>query len=238
MPYTVQFIGMACFFRNGQERLVLMPNGTNSVPPHTARIAVAPTAIVHQENWGTDAVVQKGDFFLTKPCVISLEKADQTDAVHPLKVMNEPISLRSSSPGFTIDPSTAQTIARVAIRQGTLATFRYPGTDDTPDASLITQLDVSHNGNIHIMVRPQTGSNPVRTIELRPGTEIAIVNDSSDKQHDHFHIYQKLGGGPSALGETPGVPVGKYRRSQSHHRVFATLDPIVDGVRCPNTGCC
>ncbi|HWW61248.1 MAG TPA: hypothetical protein VN181_07770, partial [Thermoanaerobaculia bacterium] len=149
---------------------------------------------------------------------------------------HQPIRLPAVSPGFSIDPAAAQTIARIPIRQGTLTTFRYPGTDDVPEASLITQLDVGHDGNIHITVTPNAGA--VRTIELQAGSEIAIVNDSADKQHDHFHIYEKIGSGPSALGHTPDIEVGKFKRSKSKHRVFKKPNPIVDGVRCPNTGCC
>ena len=175
----------------------------------------------------------EGDFLLTEPCEIELETAVQGNPSQPLDAANhKPIALPA---GFQISADTAVTIGRVQIRQGVLQTFRYPGTDDTDDASIISELKVNHSGMINIRVKTPTA---VKTIKLDPGTEIAIVNDSADKGHDHFHIYEKLGHGGTALAPTPKTTVGMYQASTSKHRIFKDPNPIVDGVNCPNTGCC
>jgi hypothetical protein len=231
--YTVQFIGMMCFFKQPNARLVLLPDGTQMTPKHSARIAVDPKQVNGSSgNWPT-AAAKQGDFVLDQDFDIVIEGVDQNGTLDVSK--HDPVRLPA---GFAIDLTTARTIGRIAIRQGILQTFRYPGTNDTIEASTISQLDVPHTGVIRITATVRSNPSVVRTIELKAGTEIAIVNDSADTSHDHFHIYSQLGQGPTALGNTPDSEVGKFHRSQSQHKVFFKPDPIVDGVRCPNTGCC
>jgi hypothetical protein len=94
----------------------------------------------------------------------------------------------------------------------------------------------------------------VRTITLKPGTEIAVVNDldpvikeclALHGGMEHFSVYQRLGkAGAVNVGTTPPTPIGDdaFKVSTSEHRVFKhpinPVTPIVDGVKCPNTGCC
>jgi hypothetical protein len=230
--YTVQFVGLMCFFKQPNARIVLLPDGTQMTPKHSARIAVEKNSVLNKSGAWPAGPAAQGDFILDADFDIVIEQADQSGQF--VFSDHKPISLGAN---FAIDLNTAKTIGRIAIRQGTLQTFRYPGTNDTPEASTVSQLDVNHNGNIHITATSRQNPQVVRTIELQEGTEIAIVNDSADKEHDHFHIYEQLGHGPGPLGTTPNNPPG-FHRSQSHHKVFRKPDPIVDGVRCPNTGCC
>jgi hypothetical protein len=230
--YTVQFVGLMCFFKQPNARIVLLPDGTHMEPKHSARIAVDKSMVANKSGAWPAVPASKGDFLLDEDFDIVIEQADQPGQL--TLTDHKPISL---GPNFAIDLNTAKTIGRIAIRQGMLRTFRYPGTNDTPEASTISQLDVMHSANIHIRATGRKNPQIVRTIELKAGTEIAIVNDSADKDHDHFHIYEQLGHGPGPLGTTPNNPPG-FLRSQSQHRVFHKPDPIVDGVRCPNTGCC
>jgi hypothetical protein len=232
--YKVQFVGMVCFYKQNGAKLALLPDGTQAQPTHTARIVVDPKSVDHSSgDWpNTKGEIARGDFLLDHDFDISIEQADQDGPRDFSK--HRPVSLPS---GFNIDLTTAQTIGRIPVKQGTLQTFRYPGTNDTVDASTITELTVEHEGTIRITAKTRPGGDIVRTIDLKPGTEIAVVNDSSDKSHDHFHIYEQIGTG-APLGDTPPSETGIFHRSQSHHRVFLKPDPIVEGVRCPNTGCC
>ncbi|MGH7488044.1 MAG: hypothetical protein ACREMY_20960, partial [bacterium] len=141
--YTVQFVGLMCFYKEPNARLVLLPDGTQMQPAHSARIAVDPKQVVSSTgNWPTSNAKQ-GDFLLNQDFDISIEQADQNGNLDFSK--HKPIPLPS---GFAINLATAKTIGRVAIKQGTLRTFRYPGTNDTPEASTISQLDVQHDGTI------------------------------------------------------------------------------------------
>ena len=88
-------------------------------------------------------------------------------------------------------------------------------------------------------VTPRRGG-PVRTIVLKPGTEIAVVNDSMSlgRGQNHFHIYDKLNTARTrvSVGQVPPPTPPNIPGSPSRHPVFNRL---VDGNdSCPNTGCC
>jgi hypothetical protein len=240
--YKVLFIGLVCFLKQNASQIALMPDGSNTTPAHIAKIAVDPATILGFTNWGTDADVKKGDFRLTVPVNIDLQGAS---AASPSKLDDSKQKLVMLPKGFKITPSTAKTIAQVTIKNGTLKTSRWPGTDaDDPKASILTELTVPHSGTILVKVTPKSGGK-VRTILLKAGTEIAIVNDRrksntnkpATKGHEHFNLYAMLGGGAQIAQEAPPIPSG-IPRTTSSHRVFDDAVPIVDGVSCPNTGCC
>src|SRR5258706_5355707 len=171
MPYTVQFVGLVCFLRDNGGRIVLLPDGTspdNGVEPHDAAINVAPEAVEDPRGWLDAEPVQRGVFQLD-PCSISIEAAGISGTFDTSNHDGRLPELRRIDPSFMIDLATAQTIARLDLRQGTLQAYRIPG-----GTAVMSQLDVPHDGTIDIFVTPAEGS--ARTIRLRPGTEIAITN--------------------------------------------------------------
>lgn len=240
MSYTVDFVGMICFFKGAPGRLALLPDGTTATPKHAAKIAVDPKAVDSGNpptGWTNKAQVKKGDFVLREPCTVHLEGVEQAG---PLDTTGQDPHLprlphHVNSGTFAIDPATAKTVAQVPIARGVLTAFRYPGTDDDEKASIVSQLVVPHDGRIRITVTMKSGG--VRTITLKAGTEVAIVNDSGDKSADHFHIFEKLASGSVTLTHTPPSPL-HLAPLPTDHRIFKKPSPIVEGVRCPNTGCC
>lgn len=235
MPYKVQFVGLVCFLRERGGRRALLPDGRNpgdGIDPHYASIVVAPNAVDDAAGWNGDA--SNGTFRLP-PCAISIEGADVAGALeageHRLP------ELRAIDPNFEIDPETADTIAQLQLRQGTLKSFRVPGGD-----ALISQLDVPHDGSIQIAVTPKDGS-PQRTIRLAAGTEIAITNVAGDdiytaeaEPHGHFRIYERLSVRPVSLTTPTSTPAAPP--SQSQHVLFMRQTPIGLSHECSNTGCC
>jgi hypothetical protein len=241
MPYTVQFVGLVCFLRNNGGRKALLPDGRNpgdDIEPHDAAINVAPEAIEDAQGWPAPDASQPGVFRLD-PCSISIEGAEDAGSLDTSNHDGRLPELRGIDPSFTIDLATAQTIARLDIRQGTLRAFRIPG-----GTAVISQLDVPHDGSIGITVTPADGGSQ-RTIRLRPGTEIAITNmgrrgsrnSSIEEENGHFRIYEKLSARPVSLSGPVTVPVS-LSPSPSRHRFFGGIGPIDLSTSCSNTGCC
>lgn len=235
MPYKVQFVGLVCFLRERGGRRVLLPDGRNpgdGIDPHYAAIVVAPDSVETATGWNGDA--SDGTFRLP-PCSISIQAADIEGVLdagdHVLP------ELRAIDPNFEIDPQTADTIAQLQLRQGTLKSFRIPGGD-----ALISELAVPHDGSVQITVTPKDGSAE-RTIRVAAGTEIAVANMAGDdiytdeaEPHGHFRIYERLSVRPVSLttpNSTPGAPP-----SQSQHVLFMRQNPIGLSHDCSNTGCC
>jgi hypothetical protein len=238
MPYSVQFVGLACFFREQGARNVLLPDGRTppaGVEPHFASIVVASGAIDGSTGWDGDADAAGGVFRLP-PCSVLMTGADCDG---PLDTQQqEPFlpHLRQLAPDFEIDPAYAETIARVPIRCGVLTAYCIPGGD-----AVISQLDVPHDDAIVVVVKPDDGS-PERTISLKPSTEIVIANvarggyAAAEAENGHFRIYEKLSVRPVSLLEPevrPDIPP-----SPSRHVLFTRNAAIGLSMHCSNTGCC
>lgn len=238
MPYRVQFVGLVCFVAEEGGRKVFMPDGRNAsaegIESHYGSIIVDPRAVIGAENWPAGAA-GKGTFSLD-PCTIALEGADVPGVLDATAHDGLLPQLKRIAPAFVLDPAAAQTIARLDIRQGTLAAYKVPAGD-----ALISQLDVPHDGPIHVTVTPQDGS-AARTITLSPGTEIAVTNMAAggyDEVHDengHFRIYEKLSARPVRLSEP--TEVADVPPSPTGHVMFTRANPIGLSTSCSNTGCC
>jgi hypothetical protein len=239
MPYTVQFVGLVCFLREAGGRRVLLPDGRNpgvGIDPHHAAIVVSPGSVEAAAGWNGDAVAP-GRFRLP-PCFLSIHAADTDGTFDPSSHDGRLPELRAIDPNFEINPATAETIAQLRIRQGTLAAYRIPGGE-----ALISQLDVPHDGSIEITATPRDGST-ARTIRVAPGTEIAVVNVAGDdiytseaEPHDHFRIYERLSVRPVSLS-APSSFTTDAPRSPSRHMLFMRATPIGLSHQCSNTGCC
>jgi hypothetical protein len=217
---------------------VYLPDGRhpdNEVEPHYGSIVVAPIDIVSSEGWPAQEEVDRGTFYFN-PSTISIEGMESAGTVDDSLHDGLLPELRRLAPGFVLDPAAAQTIARLEIRQGTLQAFQVPlGT------AAMTQLEVPHDGSITISVTPDDGL-PVRTIQLHPGTEIAVANmarggyDAVVEENGHFQIYGKLSAQPIDLSEPPAV--ADLPPTPSEHALFRRANPIGLSTSCSNTGCC
>ncbi len=238
MPYTVQFVGLVCFLRDNGGRKVLLPDGRtpgDAIEPHDASIVVAPEAVDDARGWPEEAA-RRGEFALD-PCSISIDGADAAGVLDTSGHDDRLPELRRIDPAFVIDLATAQTIARLDIRQGTLRAYRIPG-----GTAVMSQLDVPHDGPIEISVTPANGGQQ-RMIRLRAGTEIALTNTGRsgyttiDEENGHFRIYEKLSARPVQLTQ-PVTVLGEVPPSPSRHPFFARIGPIGLSTSCSNTGCC
>ena len=247
MPYQVQFVGLVCFFREREARLALLPDGRTpdaGIAPHFGTIIVNPSEVLAKSGWDGVPGATDGNFPLDEPCQIllagattagNLDSAQQDRALPQLKQINSEIE---------IDPSRAQTIARVPILQGRLTAHRVPG-----GTALISQLDLSHDGPIEIVIKLDDGSAE-RKITLAPGTEIVIANmarggiyrepRAPNGAGKHFKIYELLGVNRVPLNEPGEVAVlnNEVTESTSTHVLFSRRGPISIYTDCSNTGCC
>lgn len=215
----------------------MLPDGENppsGIDPHHASIAVDPDAIREASGWDEES--RKAGMFRLPPCTISikgLEKGGRLDASG-----HEPHlpRLGQLDRNFHIDPATAQTIATIPIRQGTLTAYRVPtGT------AVMSQLDVPHDDDISIIVTPREG--PPRHIFVRAGTEIAITNTagdyrSGDDHEDHFRIYERLSSSREVRLTVPRDFSKDLPESPSEHFLFTEGISISLTEACSNTGCC
>ena len=241
MPYTVQFVGLVCFYRESGGRQALLPDGRNpgdGIEPHLASIEVAPKDVLEAVGWESNGETTHGRYLLP-PCSIEM---DGTDLEQPVRGALDTSrhdtfvpQLSAIDSRFEIDLDRAHTIARMRLRRGALAAYSIPG-----GAATISQLDVPHDDEINVKVIPRDGS-PERRLRLKPGTEVLIANMGQrgylTKTHDsHFKIYAKLSTGPVELHEPKDLPA--VPPSQSQHATFMRRSPISLTTDCTNTGCC
>jgi hypothetical protein len=238
MAYKVQFVGLVCFLRESGGRFVLLPDGRQPPPDvdaHVASLIVAPGAVEEAAGWNGDADVANGSFTLP-PCSLTLEGADVAGTLDTSAHDEKLPKLKQIDPNFAIDTSTAKTIAKLHVRQGILTAYTVPCGE-----AVMSQLEVPHDGSIHVSVTPDDGS-PERTIRFAAGTEIALTNTATggyaapDQQNNHFKIYEVLSSQPVSLTE-PAADAS-LEESPSSHVIFQEICPIGLNTGCSNTGCC
>jgi hypothetical protein len=240
MAYSVQFVGLVCFFREPGGQQALLPDGRNpgnGIEPHVGSIIIAHEAIEESSGWGELSGEGPVKFPLS-PCRIVLDGIETDGALDTSEHDGLLPQLCEIDPRFKIDPALARTVAKIRIRSGKMSARLIPG-----GFAGITQLDVDHEGPIRITVIPDDGS-PERTIVASPGTEIAITNMADGSLYDeppadepnHFKIYENLSVNPVTL--TPPTTTLPMPRSQSQHVLFRRNMPIGLYVSCINTGCC
>jgi hypothetical protein len=242
MPYQVQFVGLVCFYKDGRSRQALLPDGRepgHGIEPHAGSVEVDPKCVIEAAGWGVSKDTEHGRYLLP-PCSIVIEGAE-ADSSHSGDLDTSQHEgrlpmLSAIDRNFEIDPDRAETIARVRIQRGVLAAYRIPG-----GTASISQLQIPHDGEIHIRVLPRDDS-PERRLLLKPGTEVVIANMgrsgylTNSPHNSHFRIYEKLSTQPVTLHEPeilPDVPP-----SLSQHVTFQRHAPISLSSDCTNTGCC
>jgi hypothetical protein len=241
MPYTVQFVGLVCFYREPGGRQALLPDGrqpAGGIEPHVASIEVAPEDVLEAAGWNGSEDAAHGRYLLP-PCSVELEGAEEPGSLDTSLHDDYLPRLAQLDPNFEIDPDRAETIARLRVRRGVLRAFRIPGGEAT-----ISQLDVPHEGEVQVRVTPRDGS-PERRLRLRPGTEVLIANMAEsgylrvtprNEQDSHFRIYEKLSTRPVTLHEPESIP--DVPPSSSQHATFLRHEQIALSTDCTNTGCC
>ena len=237
--YSVQFVGLACFLRGQDSRFVMFPDGRNpgdGIEPHYASIVVDGGAVERATGWEDETAVSQGVFALP-PCSVNIQTVSDSGTLDTSAHDGRLPELRQIDPNFIIDRDHAETIATIDIRQGTLTAYQIPG-----GTALISQLDVTHDESIVINVVPRDGS-PSRSIQLSPGTEIAIANtahngyvDDGEEENGHFRIYERLSAQPVTLNQP--LTVASAPPSPSRHPMFLRRLPAGLTSSCSNTGCC
>ncbi|HWW61169.1 MAG TPA: hypothetical protein VN181_07370, partial [Thermoanaerobaculia bacterium] len=145
-----------------------MPDGRepgDGIDPHYASIVVSRDSVAAASGWSSSEITSPGTYSLL-PCEIVIEGANFEGALDTSEHDGRLPELRKIDPNFAIDVARAQTIASLRIRQGKLTAYHVPD-----GSAIITELTVPHDGPIRITVIGDDGSQ--KTIDLRPGTEIA-----------------------------------------------------------------
>lgn len=241
MPYKVQFVGLVCFYRDGASRQALLPDGRNpgnDIAPHYPKLIVDPGAVESVAGWPSDEQTQRGIYALPDS-IITIEGMDSAGTLDTSAHDGLLPQLREIDPNFEIDLDSAQTVARLHVRQGVLSARQVPG-----GTAIMSQLVVPHNGSIDAVVTPRDGSSAL-TLRLAAGTEILIGNMSEHGIYDegvaidrHFEIYAKLSSNPVSLQDPDPATVASVSPPETNHWLFTRASPINLSVSCSNTGCC
>jgi len=243
MSYKVHFVGLVCFFKEQGARLALLPDGTTppaGIDPHYPSILVPPEAVQGSAGWDAVSNPHPGIYYPPSSTIV----IEEMDVAGNLDVSQHDTALphlREIEPSFAIDPETAQTSARLPIRQGTLTVHSIPGGD-----ALITEAVVPHEADFTVTVTPTDGS-AVRTIRLSAGSEVIIGNmakggvykravPSTDPQFSHFRIYEKLCTNDVMLPNPSNVR--SFAPPDTNHWFFVDQREISLDTACTNTGCC
>ena len=235
MTYRVQFLGLVCFYREREGLLAMLPDGRKpgrGIEPHYATVAIDPDAILEVTGWNTTS--RKTGMFRLPPCRISINGLEIVGRLDTSAHAKQLPRLGKINPDFRIDPETAQTIATVPIRRGTMKAYRVPG-----GTAVMSQVEVPYDKDVVVTVTPRRGLP--RRIRARAGTEIAITNTAGDYRQgpdheNHFNIYEKLSPGVK-LDAPPRTKKG-LRQSPSRHFLFTEGVAISLTESCSNTGCC
>jgi hypothetical protein len=232
MAYKLIFLGLAHFYDKGRDgKLVLMPDGTDPRPlnvwPHNASFFVQNKDIIDSSHWWQpipDPVLTRlevTEFRVMHSSRITMTGLDNTgnpgcwpfgdSRLDAAKHRNLPELENDSKRALKIVPEWADTIAQLAIRQGTLESFLFGGL---VRGAGVSRLTVTKQGPIVILALPADGSR-FRMLKLRDNTdEIVFANTSNllkphaDKD-SHFRLYGRLDVNrrDETLKDSPPIPV-------------------------------
>jgi len=270
--YKVQFVGLVYFKQTNDGRHALLPDGREvpDVVSHIATIAVAADDLADEDpfsGWRNDEIIRTPvdasitgtedrelvEFRLSGDSV-EIEGASRPRAGGVLSAKWHDGKLQPLTAGspdrVSIVPDQARTVADVRIRSGQLRATRFPGSDDDGQGAIISELSVPHPGETVTIILRRRGNGgdgspakEVRTITVKNGTEIAIVNASRpglSGPHDetpHFRIYEQLAPGRLTLTQEPQETPRGFRPSESEHLLFLVPQPFNSSIKCSNTCC-
>jgi len=148
MPYTIHFMGLACFVKQDDGNyLVAMPDGRNAkspgtntpIEPHSPVLVIQASDILNTSEWPGVRFTNNLAFFDIADCALNFQHANAPGPMDATQFAQTMYSWPDIDQTFTIgntgDPSNV--IASAAIRKGTLRAYRIPGGQ-----ALIGQVDV------------------------------------------------------------------------------------------------
>ncbi|MEA2236082.1 MAG: hypothetical protein QOC81_806 [Thermoanaerobaculia bacterium] len=252
MPYKAQFVGLNWFHEEPPGTMrVLMPDGRNykTIAPHKFSISVEPNAVVDKTGWAQKEVVADAHQveFWPPPSKVVLEGTDRPGILDSKKQIPFLPTLVIEGPSAKIDPDRAKKVGDFEIRQGEFEAFLMPGKTTNDGSAILCELTVAHEGNITMTLTelpypanppaPAGAAPKVRTIVLKPKTEIAFINASRGEaamieSDDHSAIYSQL-----IPDQAPFVILYpdefKLPNSPSAHPFFtAVVKPALNGPGC------
>lgn len=251
MPYKVQFVGLAFFQENPPGTLrAMLPDGRkfDPVPPHLFSISVAPDAVIAKNGWAEKEV--ESDKWQTQfwppPSKITIEGSENAGTLDTSNQVPRLPRLQAINPNATIEPEKAKTVGDFTIRQGSFQVSLLPGKPI--EAARVSTMDVLHDGEITITLTEKAdplnpaapGPQPaVRTIQLKAGTEIVVVNTSrgvppafDEDAVDHSAIYAQLCSTPVVMIDPQ---IKQLPLLKSAHPFFAVPNGAVTTKACSNS---
>jgi hypothetical protein len=230
MAYKIDFVGLVCFLNQGDTRLALLPDGRNpggGISPHNASVIIKSGDFVSSDNWPDFDDSEVRTFAIDEPSVLSISGLAGQGVDATQHDQNTP---RLSNDGsLVIDPDKAITIARLSIRAGTLQAFQL-------ELGVVSQLEVDHTGEVIITA---TWDGGIRTLTLKEGAEIVLVNLSEDRtggsdETAHFHIYKQLTPGQTGTVSTPNPDFTILAELHSDHPFMKPAFTEFPGRNCSN----
>jgi hypothetical protein len=213
MPYKIDFVGLVHFLDKGNEgKLVLMPDGRHPDPPlkvspHYGSFFIQNEDIIDKSDWwppNNDPVldrIQVTELRIAKPSRMTISGMEDggNRGCWPFGSKldakgHKNLPRLENDRQLQIVPEWAETIAQMAIRQGTLESFLFGGKIHGSGVSRLTVAGQS--GPIVILAHLDDGSG-FKTLKVNDGTEIVLSNTSNllvphTDTDSHFRLYGKL----------------------------------------------
>jgi len=245
MSYKIHFVGLTYFqaMDEGAGRRVMMPDGRSPdgrIQPHLASISVCTDHLLGAEGWRDDQVSsdkEETEFFFP-PSYITFPGSDQPGEFDGTNLAPRIPQLQKIDPNFRVSDNP-NWIACTFIRQGKIEALRVPGYPDDETAPLLAELTLPFDEDITITLTARKGW-PRRTITVKAGSEIAIINTSRGLPQpsypdNHFQLYGELCAVPVTLIAPPTkAPIPE---STSRHPTFRASRPATTTTDCV-PGCC
>jgi hypothetical protein len=219
--------------------VALMPDGrfpTGGIPPHLASISVNTADLLDIQGWDSSQVT-------TNDGMTEL-------TLRPSRIEFPADAGKLSAPGLeeTLGyiPAVEQSyrvgfggswIAMVELLAGDLRVFRWPGSPPTADAELLTSWTVPYDDKVVTIRATERKGWPTRTITIRNGSSVALINMSRGVPGDHFPLYQELSVTPVTLTQRPPRDPSVQAVLSSNLALFQAPHPAsgVDGGGCSPT---
>ena len=219
MPYTINFVGLTCFIKNGEAFLAALPNGKKvshsgkDLEPHYPYL-IARTSDIDVTSvmppWPCLFFRAGMAFFDISDCVpLTFEEADQPDKIDYQQFSHYVYDWHGIDPKFKIanKDKPNKVTATVLLRQGLFRARRMPKHE-----ALIGQVDLATGKRIKV------SAPDGRYIIFKDESDIVIANVSKkfaessipDTDPDDFFIYYELddsGGTPGGKPPTAPAPV-------------------------------
>lgn len=238
--FKIDFIGLVCFLDRGEARLAYFPDGRNengqlgNIPAHHARIIVPsapegePQSVLEADWWPDHDDTEVRTFPILEPVELEISGLDGRGVDATQQALLPKLSIDDS---LVVDERNANTIARLTIRAGRLSAFEFEG-------SAVSQLEIPDHDR-EIIIRATTRDGKVRTIVLRPGTEIVIRNSSEDltggaDETAHFRIYRQLAPNSDGTLSVPDTDFEALQDLESEHPNLAVDVREFGGRNCSN----